>query len=530
MSSKDIKDLQFSRQSPQFTLYTLLHSSPLLQPTNMFTALRTLADVAAKRAPLSSSTIAEPGSPSDMDINSSSDEYTPPSLLFKIDLDEEEEEAPSLLPLINDLFDQNKPKYQQAELPLVKNLTNIMPTDGLWSINREEAMAMLTKAIDDSRKRSPRHLYKMYSQLKRLADTNWSVPPYEDWTPSQCTWDNAQPPPRATNSSSTTLVSSEDKDEDPQIGVLDAWPSPPPSPIHSNGMHPPNIELSGENPGEPWIFNTIGSPDYFRLLIPDPAMPHEQIVAPWIKYDLTIAQPEIAGTFGKNYPITLRGLRRTPVDYICPTLTPSQLEVLDSKAQCGEVINWILAEHCPKDLLAGVLTYRHYQEAQYATQRQINALQERHMYYLERRMEALSALENANVLGRILAHIEDFKGYPEAYATFFHAVAPFHSHIMYSGTNTAIDRYMSGAIALSLPASACTPAFTPIRIPCPLPTDYANQIRVLHNHTCDIHKYQNRKPTPPGPRSNKSKRCHKCHQLRHIRRECPHTKKVFRFK
>jgi len=260
-------------------------------------------------------------------------------------------------------------------------------------------------------------------------------------------------------------------------------------------MCSPNIKLSGENPGEPWIFNTIGSPDYFHLLIPDPAMPREQIVAPWIKYNLTITQPEIAGTFGKNYPITLQGLCPTPVNYICPTLTPSQLEVLDSKAQCGKVIDWILAEHCPKDLLAGVLTYRHYQEAQYATQRQINALQERHMYYLERRMEALSVLENANVLGRILAHMEDFEGYPEAYATFFRAVAPFHSHITHSSTNTAIDRYMSGAIALSPPASACTPAFTPVHIPCPLPTDYANQICVLHNHACDIKNL-----TQEGPR------------------------------
>jgi len=70
-------------------------------------------------------------------------------------------------------------------------------------------------------------------------------------------------------------------------------------------MCPPNIELSGENPGKPWIFNTIGSPDYFRLLIPDPAIPHKQIVTPWIKYDLTITQPKIAGTVGKNYLITL---------------------------------------------------------------------------------------------------------------------------------------------------------------------------------------------------------------------------------
>jgi len=207
-------------------------------------------------------------------------------------------------------------------------------------------------------------------------------------------------------------------------------------------------------------------------------------------------------------------------------LTPSQLEVLDSKAQCGEVIDWILAEHCPKDLLAGVLTYRHYQEAQYATQRQINALQERHMYYLERRMEALSALENANVLGRILAHVEDFEGYPEAYATFFRAVAPFHSHITYSGTNTAIDCYMSRAIALGPPASACTP----VCIPDISPITNADHIHILHDHVRDIRKYQNRKPTPAGSRSTKNKRCHKCHQLGHICRQCPRVKKVFRFK
>ena len=96
----------------------------------MFTTLRTLADVATKRAPLSSSTIAEPGSPSDMDINSSSDEYSPSPLLFKLDLeDKEEPPASPILPGINHLFDQ--PKYQQVELPLVKTLTDITPSNGL---------------------------------------------------------------------------------------------------------------------------------------------------------------------------------------------------------------------------------------------------------------------------------------------------------------------------------------------------------------------------------------------------------------
>jgi len=145
-------------------------------------------------------------------------------------------------------------------------------------------------------------------------------------------------------------------------------------------------------------------------------------------------------------------------------------------------------------------------------------------------MEALSALENTNILGCILAHMEDFEGYPEAYTTFFHAVAPFHSHITYSGTNTAINHYMSRAIALSPPASTCTSTCLPVCMPHIPSITNADQIRILHDHVCDIRKYQNRKPTPAGLRSNKSKCCHKCHQLGHICRECPRVKKVFHFK
>ena len=144
-------------------------------------------------------------------------------------------------------------------------------------------------------------------------------------------------------------------------------------------------------------------------------------------------------------------------------------------------------------------------------------------------MEVLSALENANVLGRILAHIEDFDGYPEAYATFFRAVAPFHGHITYSGTNTAIDRYMSGVIALGPPASACTSTRTPVHTPSIPSIPNADQIRILYDHARNLCMYQ-KKPIPASPRSTKNKRCHKCHQLGHIRRECPRNKKVFRFK
>ena len=134
-------------------------------------------------------------------------------------------------------------------------------------------------------------------------------------------------------------------------------------------------------------------------------------------------------------------------------------------------------------------------------------------------MEALSTLENANVLGRILTHIEDFDGYPKAYANFFKSVAPFHGHITYSSTNTAIDHYMSGTIALGPPVSACTPTFTPVRMPDIPSITNADQICILHDHVHDIRKYQT-KPTPIGPHSTKSKHCHKCHKYGHICHEC----------
>ena len=137
-------------------------------------------------------------------------------------------------------------------------------------------------------------------------------------------------------------------------------------------------------------------------------------------------------------------------------------------------------------------------------------------------MEALSSLENANILGHILTHVEDFEGYPQAYANFFKHATPFRGHITYSSTNTAIDCYMSRVIALSPPASACTPPC--IHTPDILPPPYANQIKSLHDHSHMLRHYQ-MKPTPIGPHSTKSKCCHKCCQLGHICCKCTQGKK-----
>src|SRR5437879_5003396 len=86
----------------------------------------------------------------------------------------------------------------------------------------------------------------------------------------------------------------------------------------------------------------------------------------------------------------------------------------------------------------------------------ITQLQDKYMHYLEGSMEVLSDLENANILGRILAHHEDFDDNPKAYAAFFTKVAPFKGHVTNSSRDTTIDPYAASLISFGLPASTCT--------------------------------------------------------------------------
>jgi hypothetical protein len=72
------------------------------------------------------------------------------------------------------------------------------------------------------------------------------------------------------------------------------------------------------------------------------------------------------------------------------------------------------------------------------------------MHYLERSIEVLSDLENANVLGHILAHHEDFDNNSKAYATFFTKVTPFKGHVTNSGRDTTVDPYTASLISFVL--------------------------------------------------------------------------------
>ena len=104
----------------------------------MFTQLRNLADIAAVLGTPTNigtpntfgmhtpqSTIAEPGTPSDMDISSSVNN-SPSPLLFHIDLQDDQKKSSPIpilvqLPPIDDLFEHNhKPQLARKSVPFTK--------------------------------------------------------------------------------------------------------------------------------------------------------------------------------------------------------------------------------------------------------------------------------------------------------------------------------------------------------------------------------------------------------------------------
>ena len=270
-------------------------------------------------------------------------------------------------------------------------------------------------------------------------------------------------------------------------------------------------------------------------------MPHRQIVAPWICYDMNLIRPTISGTFGKHHPVINRPLRPTPMDYICPVLTPEQTAILRQDEPFSEVVDYILQEHLPFDVQAGVQQYCHYDNACQAIANTITSLQEKYSHYLECLVEVLSDLENANILGRILAHHEDFDGNPKAYTTLFLKVSPFRGHMTNSGRDTTVDPYAASLMLFGPPASACKPVSKAI---CPWLT-YAEALKSSFfappcaprsmlpcylprsSHTPSTASTSNKSwsNTYYNPKS-KSKRCYRCKRIGHIRQDCPYRRKA----
>ena len=94
------------------------------------------------------------------------------------------------------------------------------------------------------------------------------------------------------------------------------------------------------------------------------------------------------------------------MDHLCPLLTLEQLQLLDPQAPFTFTITKVIDNYFPPDLTTGVHQYQFYKDTQYTLQASVKSLEDKAQHYLEGTMEVLSGLENANVLGCLLAHTD----------------------------------------------------------------------------------------------------------------------------
>ena len=91
--------------------------------------------------------------------------------------------------------------------------------------------------------------------------------------------------------SDSTHLSGWDSNDDEEYNHL--WPSPPKTPIEGDDMHSLQIHVCGPHPGQGWDINSIGTKNYYRLLITDPSL-GRNIVAPYVSYAINQSHPTIS--------------------------------------------------------------------------------------------------------------------------------------------------------------------------------------------------------------------------------------------
>jgi hypothetical protein len=255
-------------------------------------------------------------------------------------------------------------------------------------------------------------------------------------------WDVSMGMPIFVNSDSDN-DNDDDNDKDNNSNK-ENWPEPPSTPAHGDDMHPPTWPShSGKHPGHGWEVNSWGTTHYYHLLIHNPITGY-YIVAPYVTYSINQEKPKILGTYSRGHPIMTHALRLTRVDYICPVVTPPQQRLLDVDTPYADAVNHIINNYFPYDLSARVRQYQFYKEKEYQVQHHIRDLQQQEMHYLEKAVGLLSELENANVLGRLLAHTEIIHSTirdtdPLAIIPFKRVANTFAGDITQSATDTCIN-------------------------------------------------------------------------------------------
>ena len=99
----------------------------------------------------------------------------------------------------------------------------------------------------------------------------------------------------------------------------------------------------------------------------------------------------------------------------------------------------VVDEYFPYDLLAAVWQYQFYKSTQYALQCTIQTTHAKELKYSMKALEILLEMENTNILGRLLAHMDVLSmaltSKPDAHFTYIKMIRGFDEDI----TETALD-------------------------------------------------------------------------------------------
>jgi hypothetical protein len=198
------------------------------------------------------STIAEPGTPSDMDISSSVGS-SPSPLLFHINLQNKDKKKsspisiPVLLP-INDLFKQNDKQIARKTILFTKPLH---PMEEIWA----EHTAQEAAEADGIK---PPIIISNGIQIQLYTIDDWFLSPHST------KWDSlAVTKYMPADITCMALTMTHEDSEEEVSSILDQWPSPPSTPPAGDNMYPPAKTFSGACPGEEWEYNKISKPKYF---------------------------------------------------------------------------------------------------------------------------------------------------------------------------------------------------------------------------------------------------------------------------
>ena len=103
----------------------------------------------------------------------------------------------------------------------------------------------------------------------------------------------------------------------------------------------------------------------------------------------------------------------------------------------------VINKYFPYDLLAAVRQYQFYKSTQYSLQCTIQTARIKEMKFAEKALEVLSEMENTNVLGHLLAHMDVLSialtPKPDAHFTYIKAIRGFDGDI----TETALDPHIN---------------------------------------------------------------------------------------